>query len=197
MFNSPESAAESERAKTLLLRCLAILKADHQAERERKPGLLVPAGDSKLISLDADMNVYFMLSEADQRLGKTEESLYLAHEARDRAPLRPEVYERIHNALLQEGRRDEALAALIEGTLLTSDHDLQLKMIADYSDRPDERKCAISYAQAAPQIDFSCPVVREQACSVSGEVMQVAMKAGGRDMAARLKNELAAKYGCR
>jgi hypothetical protein len=114
--------------------------------------------------------------------------------------MRPEPYQRIHDALFAAGRKDEALAALMEGMLLTSGPALQRKLVEDYADRPgltgDGKQCAISYAKLAPEIDFSCPVVRQLACSVSGDAISVALKADGGDVAARLRNEWAAKYGC-
>ena len=137
-----------------------------------------------------------MLSETDQRLGRKEDALRWAREAQAVGPLRLGVYGRIHDILLAAGRRDEGLAVLMEGWLLTSNPELQRKLMTDYADHPDESQCAISYAEAAPRIDFSCAIVRQQVCSVSGEVIRLGMKAGGRDQAQRLKNELTSKYGC-
>ena len=88
------------------------------------------------------------------------------------------------------------MAALMEGILLAPDPALERSLVADYAANPDEGKCAIVTIQAQPQIDFSCPVVRKQVCSVSGEVIRLTLKAGQRDVAARLKSDLAAKYGC-
>jgi protein O-mannosyl-transferase len=187
MIATPESAAEFQRAKVILIRAVAIISAQHKAEREEAYGLLGKTGDPKWINTDVDLNAYFMLSEAEQRLGNAEESVQSARKAQEAAPMRPEPYERIHDALFAAGRKDEALAVLMEGMLLTSAPALQRKLVEDYAGRPDGKECAISYAKLAPEVDFSCPVVRQLACSVSAEVIRVA---------ARMKNELAAKYGC-
>jgi tetratricopeptide (TPR) repeat protein len=161
----PAGMAKFERAKVLLRRAAAILKAQHEADREK--GLR--GGDPQLRSTEADANVYLMLSEADERLGNNEEALRWAREAQDVGPKRVEVYERIHDALRAMGRTDEAMAALMQGFLLTSNPRLQGKLVAEYSDRPDEAKCAISFAGATPALDFSCGVVRKLACSVSAK----------------------------
>ncbi len=164
-----------ERAKVLLLRAVSILKAQHEADRQKGLGRI----DPQLLSSEADANACLMLSETDQRLGEIEDSLRWARQARDVGPMRAEVYERIHDVLLAMGRRDEAMAALMQGLLLTSNKSLEQRLVADYADRPDETKCAISFAEAAPAINFSCGIVRKLACSVRG-----------------LKSDLAAKYGC-
>jgi protein O-mannosyl-transferase len=187
----PESISKFRRAKVLLLRAVSILNAQHEADREK--GL---RGDPELLSTVVDVGVYLMLSDADQGLGKLEESLRWARQAQDVKPMRAEVYDRIHEVLRAAGRRDEAMAALMQGVLLTSDPGLQSRLVADYADDAEERKCAISYAEAKPAVNFSCGIVRKLACSVSAEVVRMGLKAGGRDKAARLRNELAAQYGC-
>jgi protein O-mannosyl-transferase len=146
-----ESVAKLERGKALLLRGLAIGKADRSQNR------------------DTEATAYLILSEADQQLGNIDEALQSARKAQALGPMRSDVYGRIQSVLLAAGRKDEARAILMEGYLLTSDPGLQRKLVADYADRPDEGKCAISYAQATPAIDFSCASVRKLACSVSAK----------------------------
>jgi tetratricopeptide (TPR) repeat protein len=192
LHTPPVSAEKYQRARVLLLRAVSILKAQHEADREK--GII--RTDSHLRNSDADPSAYLMLSEADQRLGMTEEALRAARECRDADPTLPDAYQRIHDVLGAAGRRDEAMAALMQGLLFTSNKSLEQRLVADYADRPTDAKCAISYAEATPALDFSCGIVRTQVCSVSGEVVRLALKARGRDAAMRLKNELAAKHGC-
>jgi hypothetical protein len=79
--------------------------------------------------------------------------------------------------------------------VLTMDPELQKRAVQDFADRPDEMKCAVSYAAAAPAIDFSCPFVRTKVCRVSGDAMKMAEKAGP-EAATRLKSDLRNRYGC-
>jgi len=171
----PNSALKYERARTILLRAVSIDKTQHEADL--KKGLA--QSDPQVRTVEAAGSAYLMLSEVDQRLGNTEEALRLARESREARPMLPFAYQRIHDVLLAMGRRDEAMAALMQGLLLTSNKSLEQRLVADYADRPDETKCAISFAEAAPAINFSCGIVRKLACSVRG-----------------LKSDLAAKYGC-
>jgi tetratricopeptide (TPR) repeat protein len=171
----PDSASKYERARTILLRAVSIDKAQHEVDLEK--GLT--RSDPQLRNLKADGSAYLMLAEVDLRLGNTEEALRLAQEGREARPMLPFAYQRLHDVLRAMGRRDEAMAALMQGLLLTSNKSLEQRLVADYADRPDEAKCAISYAEATPALDFSCGVVRKLACSVPG-----------------LKSDLTAKYGC-
>lgn len=190
---TPESTAKYERAKSLLLRAMTILRTQQKADRAKRFGLL---GDHTSINADTDLSARLMLSETDQRLGDFEESLRLAREAREVEPMRSVAYDRLHDILQAMGRPEEAMAALMEGILLSSNPVLNRKLLADYADRPDESKCAISFAQAAPQIDPSCGVVRKLACSVSDDAVRLALLGGGPDTANSLRKGLAAKYGC-
>ena len=175
LLNTLESTSKYERANALLLHCLTIVRVQHQVDMERgKSGGPEPAGPG------TDFAAYLVLSDAEERLGEADSAIHSTREAQLRGPMEVLVYQRMHELLLAAGRRDEAMAALMEGVLLTSNKSLEQKLVADYAERPDEAKCAISYAAATPALDFSCGIVRQLACSVSG-----------------LKRDLAAKYGCR
>lgn len=192
LHTPPISAAKYQRARVLLLRAVSILKAQEEADRAKG----ITRSNPVLRNSDADESAYVMLSETDQHLGNYTEALRSAREGREQRPTLAFAYERIHDVLVATGRRDEAMAALMQGVLLTSNPDLERRLVADYGDDPQAAKCAISYAEATPQIDFSCEIVRKQVCSVSGEVLRLARKGGAPDKAAKLRNDLAAKYGC-
>jgi tetratricopeptide (TPR) repeat protein len=193
----PESVSKYERAKSLLLHSLAILQANRKAEAGKPPsGIWGMRGNPGLITTDADVQNWLLLSKTDQRLGQNDEALQATREAQELGPLHPEVYLRMHEILLETGRKDEALTALLEGALLTSDGPLLQKLVAAYSDNPDETKCAISYEKVVPQIDFSCTLVRKRVCSISGDLIRIRLKTAGAEAAMRFKKELAAKYGC-
>ena len=171
----PESISKYERARKVLLRSLSILRAQHK---------------------DPDAYTYLMLSQIDYRLGKNDDSLHSAREAQDVQPMVSAVYQRIHEVLITAGRREEAMTALMEGMLLTSDPALEKSLVVDYAANPVESKCTVARSQGVFQIDFSCPAVRKQVCSVSGEAIRLTTKARGQDAAAHMKSDLAAKYGC-
>ncbi len=193
LHTPPKSAAKYERARILLLRAVSILKAQHEDEREK--GLI--NADRASRNAEADAGTWLMLSEAEQRLGRIDESLRSARQCRDARPMFPDAYQRIHDVFRQSGHMDEALAALMQGIVITASPKLQQMLVAEYSDRPAESKCAISFAQAVPQIDPSCGIVRKLACSVAPEALRLGLQGGGPDTANRIRNELTAKYGCR
>lgn len=193
---TPEGVARLEKAEALLRRGLAISEAKLHANDGRIPGWLGRTGDPRLNDRRSDARAFLMLSESEQRLGKMEASIGDARRAQALEPAMTDVYTRMHDALAAADQRDKALAVAMKGYLITSESDLQKKMVEDYAYRPEEMKCAISFDGPAPAINFSCPLVKAEACSVSGEAMKIAAKAGP-ETAARLKNDLATKYGCR
>lgn len=192
LHTPPVSAVKYQRARVLLLRAVSILNAQHEEDREKG----ITRENPGLRNSGADESAYVMLSEADQHLGNDTEALRSAQDGREERPMLPFAYRRIHDVLFLAGRRDEAMAALMQGVLLTSNPDLEKRLVADYADDPRAAQCAISFAEATPRINFSCEIVRKQVCSVSGEVLRLALKAGNPDKAAKLRNELTAKYGC-
>ncbi len=188
----PDSASKYERARILLLRALAILKAQQEDEREK--GLI--RGDRAARNAEADASTYLMLSETEQRLGRLDEALHSALQCRDARPMFPDAYGRIHDIFRQSGHMDEALSALMQGIVITGSPKLEQLMVAEYSDRAGEGKCGISFAQAVPRIDPSCGTVRGLACSVAPEALRLGLKGGGPDTAKRIRNDLKRKYGC-
>lgn len=189
---TPESTAKYEHAHSLLLRAMSMLRTQQEADRRKRFGLL---GDHTSINSDIDLSARLLLSETDQRLGEFPESLRLARDARHVDPASFAAYDRLHDILQAMGRREEAMAALMQGVLLTSNPALSRKLLAGYAETSDAKSCAISFAQAQPRVDFSCRVVRDLACSVAPETLTVAVQSGDRPAADRLRNRLK-RYGC-
>jgi hypothetical protein len=171
---TPEDAIEKyNNAQTMMLRGFTILKAQHK---------------------EPDAYSYLMLSQIEYRLGKASEALRDAVAAREAQPMVPAPYLRIHDILLSGGHREEAMASLMTGVFLTSDHALQAKLVDDYAADPNESLCAT--AGISGSIDSTCQIVRRQACSIAPDVLRLGLKAGGPATEARLKSELSDKYGC-
>src|SRR5579863_518234 len=166
----PENIPKYERARILLLRAAAILKAHHEAELDKSFGFSSAPGNPALLSMDSDFNTYLSLSTTDNRLGKTEESLQYAQQAQTVSPGRPEGYLQLHAALLAAGRRDDAMAALLEGILVTSNATIEQSLARDYASSPAESECAVSREQGEPSINYSCAIVRKQLCSITDGV---------------------------
>jgi tetratricopeptide (TPR) repeat protein len=191
----PESIPKYERARTLLLRAAAMLKARHQAEEDRALGFSSVPGNPALISRQSDFLDYLILSMTDDRLAKTEESLQYAEQAQTTSPEHPEGYLQLHYVLQSSGRRADALATLMQGVLVTSDAGLEQKLVQDYSGNPAESACAVSFAQAEPSLNYSCEIVRKEMCSVTDGVIRTALQIHGRVAAIRMRDKLA-QFGC-
>jgi hypothetical protein len=195
-FTPPESTADYERARSLFLREVSILQAHHKEDREKKGAFPSIQGDPQLAPVNDDIKAYLMLSKTDQRLGKWDESLQAARDAREVGPTIAEVHLQVHDVLLAMGRRDEAIAALMEGVLSVSSPLLPGKLAEDCENGPQETQCAVGYVGNVPQINPSCPFVRKQACAVSAEVVRMVRKVRGAEAATRVTSQIAAAYGC-
>jgi hypothetical protein len=192
---SEPAGAHFERARSLLGRAVAILVAQ-RADRVRASSIPGQPGNPKLLSRTVEVDAYSMLSEAERRRGHQTEMLRWAREATAAAPRSPDTWQRLHDAVLAAGRPEEARAVMMEGLLLTDATPLRQMLVAGYSDDPEERKCAISFEHAAPDLNPSCPIVRALACSVSVDAARIARETEDPAVIGRVTGQLGSKFGC-
>jgi hypothetical protein len=188
---SPDSLDMYGRARTALLRSIAIREA--QAKAARQPA--APRGDETVTSAaggrNAEVFTWLLLSQTEQRLGRAGDALRSARRAQEIGPMIPSVYQRLHDALLFT-HRDDAIAAAMEGLVLTANTNLTNALIKDFVARPDNDKCALT----GLSLNFECPSVHRLICSVSGDAARMALKGGGTEAESRVKNDLTKLYGC-
>jgi protein O-mannosyl-transferase len=205
LFAPPESISDYERARSILLRDVSIRRAYREASDPRLPNTdedmnaylrLTQTGQGTPTLVDNEVVAYLMLSQIDRRLGKWDEALRWARQSRAAGPAVAEAHLEVHDVLMAIGRRDEAIAALMEGILLVSNPLLPGKLAEDYENSPRDAQCAVGYAGTVPQINPSCPIVRKEACAVSADVVGLVGKTRGSEAAARVKNQIGAAYGC-
>jgi hypothetical protein len=176
-----ERAEDFQRAVACLQRCQAIGKAAAAAAAKST----------------ANRDVYRMLSLAYLRSGDLGQALQSAEEARAAAPLDPQVYRQMSDALLAAGRRDDAAVALVTGSLVTSDAGLRQELLRLYRDGLDKEGCAIAQGPYGPAINPACAVVRRHICEASAGALQAASAAGRQDLLDALRQGFARDYGCR
>lgn len=121
----PESEVAWQRAAQLLRRAISIIEASPQAPAV--PGEAV-------VPLDL-AEAYRTLSGAWLRVSDTKKAYDAAVRARDLDPASPDGYRSVANALRGSGRDDDAIAALMEGEMLTSDPGLDPDVVLIYRAR--------------------------------------------------------------
>ena len=175
----------SQRAVQLLRRVIEIHKA--YPPPPPKPGgevVQVPFAEA-----------YRTLSGALLRAGDKAGAYDAAIHARDLNPGVAEVWRAVANALRAQGRDDEAITALTEGDLLTSDSSLEIETVIIYRER-SEANCAITQGAYGPVLNPACPIVHQQICGAVSGAMQLLVQWHRSDGARTMMNRAAKSYGC-
>jgi len=172
----PEAAQSYRRALQLLLRCIAIGKS---------------AGTSH-----ADPEAYQMLSAAYLRVGEKDQAYRAAKDALYMHPGNAGAYRQIAYVFLAQDKIEEAAAALIQGSLISSDTGLVKDTAVFFQKALDPTGCATIAGPDGPVINPTCEVVRKHFCAVSVDVIQAQLQSGHRDLALVQKLSFVKDFGC-
>jgi protein O-mannosyl-transferase len=192
---SPESLKMYARSKALLMKRLEVARAHPAGDIEPVADGQSAPEDPALMGKYAEVHSCVLLSQADQLLGNRDESLQWALEAERLGPMRPWVYQGLHDAYAANGRRQEAMDALTTGLILTASPDLERKLLSEYADR-GETTCAITFDGATPRLNPQCASVRQAACAAAPRILAIANRTSSAALSKRLRNELRESYGC-
>jgi tetratricopeptide (TPR) repeat protein len=163
------SKREYRNAVRLLMRSISILKA--------QPVPAAPAGGMQGAVLEhASGECYRALSEADLKLNDVPAAYNAAVRSRDLDPSAPAAFRAVAAALNAAGRGDEAVAALIEGRLLTGDPGLTEDTAALSRERPD--------------------VVRKSLCTASADAVRLLIRTNRPNLAQISANKAVRDFGC-
>jgi len=177
-----------ERAIQLLNRAISILEA-----LPPMPAIESEAGEV-LVPLDL-AEAYRTLSGARLRVSDPKKAYDAAVRARDLNPTSSDGYRSVGNALRASGRNEEAITALMEGQMLTSDPSLSTDIVLLYRNRPDPG-CAVTEGPNGPEPEPTCPIVRTQICLAVAEAMRVQLRLHRQREAMLMMNRSAQIYGC-
>jgi tetratricopeptide (TPR) repeat protein len=177
-----------ERAIQLLNRAISILEA--------LPPKSSPSTEGGEVVVPLDLaEAYRTLSDAWLRVPDAKKAYDAAVRALDLNPASSDGYRSVGNALRASGRNDEAVTALMEGQMLTSDPGLSADIVLLYRARPDPG-CAITQGANGPEPDPTCPIVRTNICLAVGEAMQVQLRLHRQREAMLMMNRAVRSYGC-
>ena len=174
---TPESAAAYRRALALLERSEEIVKASGQSAPN-------PGRDADLAAQMAKLYL---------RVGEPQKAMEAAVRARAMDPENADVHRLIVGLLVDGGRDDDAVVALMEGVLVTRDADLRQKLIDLYRGGLDTQGCAITPQGA---LNSRCPTVQRQLCRAAAEVVKLRTETNRPDLAAEMTKTAAREFGC-
>ena len=138
---------------------------------------------------------YRTLSGAWLRLSDWQKAYDAAVRARDLNPASSDAYRSVAAALRASGRDEEAITALMEGEMLTSDPSLSPEIVLIYRARRDPG-CAITQGPNGPEPDPACPMVRNQICAAVAGAMRVQLRLHRQRQALLMMNRGVEAYGC-
>jgi tetratricopeptide (TPR) repeat protein len=143
--NPPESAHAYQRAIDLYHRALTMA-------RQPAPG------------------VYQQLAKLYLRLGQSQQALDAALRARQLAPNDPAVHRTLAGVLLDAGRDEDTVVAMVAGVIITNDEALRQDLIRMYRAGLDPEGCAVG---GDGLLNTSCPTVHRNLCAASADVLRL------------------------
>jgi tetratricopeptide (TPR) repeat protein len=168
------------RALALLLRSRAIATAQTAGEGD-------PARFADLM---------LRISEVHRRLGEGGEALEAALEGRRMEPGNIDLHHQIAAILLDQGRADEAAAALMEGVLVTTDTGLRNELLRLYQSGLDRSGCATMPIQGNTALNPACEIVHRHLCVASAGTIRLRLEAGRADLAETMRQLALKDFGC-
>jgi protein O-mannosyl-transferase len=136
------------------------------------------------------------ISEVQRRLGDGGQALAAAVEARRMEPGNAEIHHQTAAILLDEGRADEAAAALMEGVLVTTDTGLRNELLRLYQGGLDRAGCATMAVQGNTALNPACEIVHRHLCAASAGTIRLRLETGRPDLAETMKQTALKDFGC-
>jgi hypothetical protein len=137
-----------------------------------------------------------MCGEVQLRMGDTRAGLEATARAAQADSANPEAWRQYSDALGSAGRVDDAVVALMEGVLLTTDNGLRQRMVELYR-RGAGGSCALLPGQnGVPAINPSCPEVRKHLCAADAQAIALRLRGGRADVAEVLRTSGMRDFGC-
>jgi hypothetical protein len=136
------------------------------------------------------------ISEMHRRLGDGGQALAAAVEGRRMEPGNTEIHHQIAAILLDQGRADEAAAALMEGVVLTTDTGLRNELLRLYQGGLDRLGCATMPIQGNTALNPACETVHRHLCAASVGTIRLRLETGRQDLAETMKQTAMKDFHC-
>lgn len=189
-YEAKGDPASLARALELLERCKAIVTAQAEAARTR-PG--TPADDP---AFAAPADVDRMIAGVQLRLGNRSAALDASARAVEADPSNPDAWRQYSDALGVAGRVDDAVVAVMEGVMLTTDAGLRQRVVELYQ-RGAGGGCALLPGQnGSAALNPACPEVHRHLCSAAARAIGLRLRAGRTDLADQLHASGLRDFGC-
>jgi tetratricopeptide (TPR) repeat protein len=115
-------------------------------------------------------DVYQQLAKLYLRLSQSPQALDAALRARDTAPADPAVHRTLAGVLLDAGRDEDAVAAMVAGVTITRDEALRQELLRMYRAGLDPAGCAVS---PDGSLNSSCVTVHRNLCAAAPDIVRL------------------------
>jgi hypothetical protein len=177
--------ASGHHAIDLLQQCLAIVTA--QEAHARTLPRYDPNNDP-LAGARTDVNR--MIASAYSQLGDMSRAIQLD-------PENAEAWRSYAQSLVQAGKGQEAIVALMEGVMLTVSPGLRQAVVELYRTGLDPHGCALLPGQdGRPALNPGCDTVKAHLCAAADAAIAVREKGGRADLAAQLRQSKVRDFRC-
>jgi tetratricopeptide (TPR) repeat protein len=191
MATAADARKAYERSRDVLVRCDSIVKANNGRENA-----LARARGGPEIKPLRYADLYRLLSEAELRLGDLPLALENIQYGLALSPFSASMYLQWADVLVQSGRPEESLIALMEGEMITSDPGMKDRMVKLYRSGLDPQGCAAVEKEGHVTLNPSCEVVHRHLCEGARGAEKIYTQTGRTDLAADLRAFVAQKLGC-
>jgi protein O-mannosyl-transferase len=192
--DSPASVQAYERAQQLFKRGVTIEKAFDRSfkESERARG----KSDTE-IPLTGNASLYTNLAGNSMRLGDHKTAIDAAMYARLLDPQNQTNYRILSNALIAEGRPEDAAVTLVEGIMTSGNRDPWFleTLRGLYRTGLDPQGCAISQGAQGESLNNSCETAHNEICQASADLTGIYRRKLRPDLA-DLTKQGALQLGC-
>jgi hypothetical protein len=137
-----------------------------------------------------------MTGEIQLRMGNSGAALEATARAAQADPTNPDAWRQYSDALGSAGRVDDAVVALMQGVLLTSDTGLRQRMVELYQHGAGGTCALLPGQNGAPAINPSCPEVKKHLCAAAAQAIALRLRTGRPDLAEVLRNSGLRDFGC-
>ena len=138
-----------------------------------------------------------LMAAAHLKLGETGQAIEVSAGAIDGDPDNPELYRQYAQALETAGKRQEAIAVLMQGVMLTMNAGLRQNVVQAYQQGVEGGGCALMRGQnGSMALNPRCEVVKEALCVGTAAAMRVRAKAGLPNVVEDLRKTGIRDFGC-
>jgi tetratricopeptide (TPR) repeat protein len=151
---------------------------------------------AQAVDPSAPADVDRLVGEVQMRMGNSGAALEASSRAAQADPGNAEAWRQYSDTLGASGRVDDAVIALMEGVLLTTDTGLRQRIVELYRQGAGGSCALLPGQNGTPAMNPACPQVHTHLCSAAARAIALRMEGGRNDLADQLRTSALNQFGC-